>query len=93
MEMRGYQWKKNPPLAAWKMVTRPKLKRGLGVIYLRLQIEVLPMKNLHKFYNKEELPWVQLIWSNYYRNGHVAGQVKKGSFWWKDNLNLLNCFK
>jgi hypothetical protein len=36
---------------------------------------------------------VQLIWSNYYRNGHVPGQVKKGSFLWKDNMKLLNCFK
>jgi hypothetical protein len=25
-----------PPLAAWKMVTKPKLKGGLGVINLRL---------------------------------------------------------
>jgi hypothetical protein len=27
---------KNPPLAAWNMVTKPKLKGGLGVINLRL---------------------------------------------------------
>jgi hypothetical protein len=43
------------------MVTKPKLNGGLGVINLRLQNEVLLMKN-------------------YYRNGHVPGQVKKGSF-------------
>jgi hypothetical protein len=72
---------------------KSKLKGGLGIINLRLQNEVLLMKNLHKFYNKDEMPWVQLIWSNYYRNGQVLGQVKKGSFWWKDNLKLLNCFK
>jgi hypothetical protein len=35
------------------------------------------MKNLHKFYNREEMPWVQLIWANYYANGQVSGQAKK----------------
>jgi hypothetical protein len=62
------------------MVCKPKLKGGLGIINLILQNEVLLMKNLHKFYNKEELPWVQLIWANYYRNGRVPNQAKKGSF-------------
>jgi hypothetical protein len=23
----------------------------------------------------------------------VSGQTRKGSFWWKDNLKLLNCYK
>jgi hypothetical protein len=84
---------RKPPLAAWKMVTKPKLKGGVGIINLILQNEVLLMNNLHKFYNKEELPWVQLIWSNYYRNGRVPSQIKKGSFRWRDNLKLLNCYK
>jgi hypothetical protein len=84
---------KKPPLALWKMVCKPKFKCGLSIINLRLQNEVLLMKNLYKFYNKEELPWVQLIWANYYRNGCVPNQAKKGSFWWEDNLKLLNCFK
>jgi hypothetical protein len=35
------------------------------------------MKNLHKFYNREELPRVQLILANYYANGQVLGQAKK----------------
>jgi hypothetical protein len=60
---------RKPPLAAWKMVTKPRLKGGLGVINLRVQNEALLMKNLHKFFNKQELPWVQLIWTNYYNNG------------------------
>jgi hypothetical protein len=75
------------------MISKPKLKGGLGIINLRLQNEVLLMKNLHKFYNKEDLPWVQLIWSNYYRNGCLPNQAKKGSFWWRDNQKLLNYFK
>jgi hypothetical protein len=60
---------RKPPLAAWKMVTKPRLKGGLGVINLKVQNEALLMKNLHKFFNKQELPWVQLIWTNYYNNG------------------------
>jgi hypothetical protein len=51
------------------------------------------MKNLHKFFNKQELPCVQLIWTNYYNNGRIPGQTKMGSFWWKDNLKLLNIYK
>jgi hypothetical protein len=41
------------PLAAWKMITKPKLKGGFGVINLRVQNEVLLMKNLHKFFQQE----------------------------------------
>jgi hypothetical protein len=84
---------RKPPLAAWKMVAKPKLKGGLGVINLRVQNEALLMKNLHKFFNKQELPCVQLIWTNYYNNGRIPGQTKMGSFWWKDNLKLLNIYK
>jgi hypothetical protein len=73
---------RKPPLAAWKMVTKPKLKDGLGVINLRMHNEVLLVKNLQKLYNKEDLLCVQLIWTNYYGNGQVPGQAKKGSFWW-----------
>lgn len=56
---------KKPPLAAWHMVTRPKLEGGLGVVNLRTKNDALRMKFLHKFYNKVELPWVQLVWDNY----------------------------
>jgi hypothetical protein len=51
------------------------------------------MKNLHKFYNKEDLPWVQLIWAKYYGNGKLPGVVKRGSLWWKSIVKLLNHFK
>jgi hypothetical protein len=45
----------------WRKVTRPKMKGGLGVIKLRVQNEVLLLKNLHNFFNKVDLPWVHLI--------------------------------
>jgi hypothetical protein len=71
---------RKPPLATWKMVRMPKSKRGLRVINLRRKNEVPLLKHLHKFYNKEDLPWVNLIRTNYYGNGRTAGQVKRGSF-------------
>lgn len=71
------------------MVTKPKLKGGLGVINLWLQNEVLLMKNLHKFFNTHDLPWVNLIWTKYYSNRRVPGHTMKGSFWWKENVTLL----
>jgi hypothetical protein len=43
------------------------------------------MKNLHKFFNKEHLPWVKLIWTSYFSNRHVPDQRKKdhsgGEIW------------
>jgi hypothetical protein len=71
---------KKPPLAAWKMVTKPKLKGDLRAINLRLQNEVLLMNNLHKFFNRDDFPWVKLLCSKYYPNGKLPGQTKKGSF-------------
>jgi hypothetical protein len=30
---------------------------------------------------------------NYYQNGKLPGQQKKGSFWWRDIIKLTNLFK
>ncbi|WVZ51455.1 hypothetical protein U9M48_002601 [Paspalum notatum var. saurae] len=49
---------------------------GLGVPNLRTQNEALLLKNLHKFFNKLDIPWVNLIWERYYPASHI----KKGSF-------------
>jgi hypothetical protein len=84
---------RKPPMAAWKMVTMPKLKGGLGVLNLRRQNEALLTKYLHKFYNKEDLPWVQLIWFNYYNNRKLPGSVKRGSFWWRSIIKLVDQYK
>jgi hypothetical protein len=80
-------------LVAWKKVTRPKMKGGLGVIKLRVQNEALLLKNLHKLFNKADLLWVHLIWSQYYSNGKLPSQMPKGSFWWRGMLKLLTQFK
>jgi hypothetical protein len=70
-----------------------KNKRGLGLIRLIIHNDALLMKHLHKFYSREDLPWVHLIWEKYYTNGKVSGHTLKGSFWWRGLLRLLNTFK
>lgn len=55
---------------------------------LGLQNDALLMKQLHKFYNREDLPWVQLIWSKYYTSKVLHAAREVGSFWWKDILRL-----
>jgi hypothetical protein len=52
---------KQRPKAAWTMVCRSKEEGGLGVINIRTQNETLLLKHLHKFFNKEDLPWVAQI--------------------------------
>lgn len=75
------------------MVCKTKDEGGLGIINLELQNQALLMKNLDKFYNGREIPWVNLIWEKYYRNDKIPGTVKKGSFWWRDILKMLPLFK
>jgi hypothetical protein len=71
---------KKPPLAAWKLVRRPKNRGGLRVIRLRLQNEALLMKKLDKFFTKVDLPWIKLIWSQYYSNVKIPGNGMRGFF-------------
>ena len=75
------------------MVQQPKDKGGLGVLNLRLQNDALLLKQLHKFYSRENIPWVQLIWSKYYSTKvpHAAATV--GSFWWRDVLKLCTLYR
>jgi hypothetical protein len=95
---RHYLWKggdrqsKKPPLTAWKMVTKSK-KGGLGVINLKMQNKVLLLKKLHKFFNKADLPWVQLLWNQYYSNGKVPELARKGGFWWRSIVKMLPTYK
>lgn len=79
--------------AAWTLVTTPKPEGGLWVLDLKTQNEALLIKNLHKFFNKVDVPWVKLVWEKYYNNGKLPNHIKKGSFWWKDVLKLLDKFK
>lgn len=69
------------PLIAWDNVTCPKNKCGLGVLTLKIQNTTLLLKFLNKFYDKQDIPWVNLVWSAYYASGQVPhGSPEKGSF-------------
>jgi hypothetical protein len=52
---------KQKPKAAWTMVCKAKDEGGLGVIDLKTLNEALLIKFLHKFFNKEDIPWVSLV--------------------------------
>jgi hypothetical protein len=56
------------------------------------QNETLLIKQLHKFYNKADVPWVQLVW-NYYTDEvpHVAKLC--GSFWSRDIMKLADKYR
>lgn len=49
---------KTPPKAAWEMICMPRDEEGLSVIYIKKQNKALLIKNLHKFFNCVNLPWV-----------------------------------
>ena len=78
---------------AWPVVMQPKEKGGLGVLNLQLQNDALLLKSLDKFYNKREIPWVQLVWWKYYQGKVLHAAREVGSFWWKDILRLSNLFR
>ena len=84
---------RKPPKAAWKLVCIAKKDGGLGVLDLGKQNEALLLKNFFKFFNRLDIPWVNLIWEKYYSNDKLPNHTKKGSFWWRDNLKLLQKFK
>ena len=84
---------KQKPKAAWPMVCRSREDGGLRILNIKTQNEALLIKHLHKFFNREDLPWVSLIWECYYSSGNLPGTSKKGSFWWRDIIKLLDKFK
>jgi hypothetical protein len=84
---------KKPPLISWVLVTQRKVNDRPGVLRLETQNEALLIKFLHKFFNNNDLPWVNLIWNNYYLSRGLPGHRNIGSFWWKSMIKLLPNFK
>jgi hypothetical protein len=84
---------KKPPLVACKMVTRPKLEVGLGLIKLRTHNDTLLMKYLHKVNNKLNIPWVKHIWESYYSHRQLPSMRKVGSFCQRDITKLNNQYR
>jgi hypothetical protein len=74
------------------MVCKPKKHGGLGVLNLELQNKALLIKQLHKFFTKENMPWVHLIWS-LYGEGVPHAQLKRGSFWWRDIFGFVDDYR
>ena len=79
-------------LAAWDMVCKPKEKGGLGIINLELQNNALLLKQLHKFFERKDIPWVQLVWS-LYSDAPPQAQSRRGSFWWRDIFDLADTYR
>lgn len=80
-------------LVVWPLVCRPKNKGGLGFLNLSVQNDALLIKHLQKFYNKEDVPWVQLIWNSYYFGRVPHDTTLCGSFWWRDVSKLMDKFR
>lgn len=81
------------PLPHGDLVCRPKNKGGLGVIDIKTQNMALLIKHLFKFYNKQDVPWVTLIWDAYYTGKIPHASDPVGSFWWKDVNHLSDVFR
>lgn len=86
-------WNKNPPLAAWDLVCRPKDQGGLGIINLQARNDAFLIKIYFKLINIKAIHWVHLIWESYYSQGMPPTQYVDCSFLWKDRLKLLPIFK
>ena len=87
--------KRGGNLVAWPLAQRPKNKGGLGIKNLCLQNDALLLKQLHKFYSKVDIPWVQQVWFKHYSNRvpHsrlllVEGYLQtEGSLWFHHYLS------
>jgi hypothetical protein len=68
------------------MVCKPKKeKKGeLGITNLEVHNMPLLLKHLHKFYNNDPTPWVQLVKDSYYYNSVPCVMVSSGSLWWRN---------
>jgi hypothetical protein len=90
---RTEEGEKGHALAAWDMVCVPNKKGGLGILNLKLQNQGLLLKYLHKFYNKEDTPWVHLLWNSYYIGKIPHAINPTGSFWWKYVCKLMPIYR
>jgi hypothetical protein len=80
-------------LAAWDMICKPKLKGGLGIVNFQKQNAALLIKYLDKFYNKKDLPWVDLLWFAHYQDKVPHEEKLCGSFWWRDVMKQVDNFR
>ena len=74
--------------AAWEMSCKPKNKGGLGITHFHHQNDALLMKFSHKFYSKDDTPWVNLVWNAYFEGQIPHAVAPCGLFWWRDIMKL-----
>ena len=79
-------------LISWEQVCKPKSHGGLGVLDLHTHNKTLLMKSLYKFFNRADIPWVNIIWESYYQH-YLPNERMIGSFWLKAILKLLPTFR
>jgi hypothetical protein len=75
------------------MVCKPKKNGGLGIINFQKQNAALLIKFLDMFYNKKDIPWIQLIWSAHYPGKLPHEENMVGSFWWRDVPRQVDNFR
>jgi hypothetical protein len=80
-------------LSSWEIVCKLRDKGGLGIVNFSKKNDSLLLKHLDKFYNKAEVPWVQLIWFSYYTSSVPHAERLCGSFWWRDIVKLVEGFR
>ena len=93
MEEKTEHGESNNSLAAWNLVCQPKNKGGLGILDIQIQNTGLLLKFLHNFYNKNDVPWVNLIWTTFYEGAVPHAQDPCGSFWWRDVMSLSDTYR
>jgi hypothetical protein len=81
------------PQASWFFGMSPKSSRGLGILNPSIHNKSLLMNNLHNFFNRLDISWVNLVWNNQYRAGKTPSENRTGSFWWKDIPKNLTSFR
>lgn len=86
-------WKREELLIAWNQVHQPKTKGGLGVLDIATHNKALLLKNVHKFFNKDNIPWLIFFGAQSTAMPSPPFQKLEGSFWWKAHIHLLLCFK
>lgn len=64
------------------------------MLNLRIQNLALLMKFVHKFYNRLDIHWVNLVWCSHYTSGQIPRcSPEKGSVWWKNVSRLITYFR
>lgn len=77
---------------SWDTVCKAKEQGGLGVLDLKIHNQALLIKFLHKFFNRADIPQVNIIWETHYQD-KLPSENKTGSFWWRTVLKHLSTFK